>query len=57
MIMKIIEEIYKNYFNIFYILFERDLVEINFSKVVFRKNMEEISEGFLFGDIILLWCI
>lgn len=55
--MKIIEEIYKNYFNIFYILFERDLVEINFSKVVFRKNMEEISEGFLFGDIILLWCI
>ena len=36
---------------------ERDLAEINFSKVVPRKNMEETSEGLLPGDIILLWRI
>ncbi|EPW11397.1 hypothetical protein SAG0046_10500 [Streptococcus agalactiae FSL S3-005] len=57
MIMKTIEEIYKNYPNIPYISPERDLAEINFSKVVPRKNMEETSEGLLPGDIILLWRI
>ncbi|HEO7213078.1 TPA: hypothetical protein VBE36_001807, partial [Streptococcus agalactiae] len=45
--MKTIEEIYKNYLNIPYISPERDLAEINFSKVVPRKNMEETSEGLL----------
>ncbi|MCC9955426.1 hypothetical protein HK115_09460, partial [Streptococcus agalactiae] len=54
---KSIEEIYKNYPNIPYISPERDLAEINFSKVVPRKNMEETSEGLLPGDIILLWRI
>ena len=57
MTMKTIEEIYKNYPNIPYISPERDLAEINFSKVVPRKNMEETSEGLLPGDIILLWRI
>lgn len=52
MTMKTIEEIYKNYPNIPYISPERDLAEINFSKVVPRKNMEETSEGLLPGDII-----
>ena len=55
--MQTIQELYKDYPEIPYISSKRDLLEVNTTPKVPKRNMIRTKEGVLPGHIILLWRI